>query len=163
MPALHLRRLLSKLKPPSRHRFYSSPGKGSFPLALPKDFEFAPHSITFSNGHLTTASNAATTLPVLNPATEQILQTIQIASTENVDASINDAHRVFTSGVWSRADPTERFRVLTRIESLLRENATELAARTALVKAVVNSSRDVTNRKTDTGNESSIIAHTRVV
>jgi Aldehyde dehydrogenase family len=126
----HLPHLLSKLTRPDYHRFYSSLGKGSFPLALPRDFEFTPHSITFSNGHLAAPSNATTTLPVVNPATEQVLQNIQIASAETVDAAINDAQHVFTSGVWSRADATERFRVLTRIASILRENAAELAART---------------------------------
>jgi acyl-CoA reductase-like NAD-dependent aldehyde dehydrogenase len=50
-----------------------------------------------------------------------------------VNSAVYDAHRVFTSGVWSRADPTERFRVLSRIAMLLRENAAELAARTVLL------------------------------
>ena len=110
-----------------------STGKGSFPLDLPRDFAFTPHSIVYSNGHQTIPSASSNSIPVQNPATEEIIQSIDCASPETVTSSITDAQRVFDSGVWSRADPTNRFHVLNNVASLLRLHSKELAARNFLI------------------------------
>jgi hypothetical protein len=109
----------------------TSPGKGSFPLDLPPNFQFASHSIVYSSGHQTIPSpTPSSTIPILNPATEETLLSIDIASPETVEASITDAHEVFISGKWSRADPTDRFHVMNRIARLLRTHGETLANRT---------------------------------
>jgi acyl-CoA reductase-like NAD-dependent aldehyde dehydrogenase len=68
-------------------------------------------------------------LAVCNPATEETLIQIEVASKNDIENSIDDAQNVFTSGVWSRADLTERFLVLNRVAALLRKHSKELAAR----------------------------------
>ena len=115
-----------------RFRSTAAVGKGSFPLNLPSDFKFTSHSIVYSNGHQTVPDPAPKSIPIQNPATEEILQYIDCASPETVNSAIGDAHNVFQSGEWSRADPNHRFQVLTRAANLLRENAPELAARKLL-------------------------------
>lgn len=115
-------------------RFQSTAvGKGSFPLDLPKDFQFIPHSITYSNGHQTVPDSTSKSIPIQNPATQETLQSIDCASSETISSSINDAHRIFSSGVWSKADPTDRFHVLSRIANLLRQHSKELASRTSIL------------------------------
>jgi len=103
-------------------------GKGSFPLKLPSDFKFTSHSIVYSNGHPTVPVVSPKSIPIQNPATEEILQYIDCASPETVNSAVGDAHRIFKSGEWSRADPNHRFQVLTRTANLLREHSQELAA-----------------------------------
>ena len=111
-------------------RFNStSTGKGSFPLDLPRDFKFVQHSITYSNGHEAVPDYNPKSIPVQNPATQEILQSIDCASPDTIESSITDAYRIFKSGVWSRADPTERLHVLSRTADLLRQYARELASR----------------------------------
>ena len=108
----------------------SYPSKGSFPLDLPQDFEFNPRSVIYSEGHLQAQSaHIPTTLAVCNPATEETLIQIEVASKNDIETSIDDAQNIFTSGVWSRADPTERFLVLNQVAALLRKHSNELAAR----------------------------------
>ena len=111
-------------------RYYSSAvGKGSFPLDLPQDFQFTPHSITYYNGHPTIPDSTSRSIPIQNPATQEILQYIDCAAPETICSSVREGHRIFTSGIWSRADPTHRFRILSKIAELLRQHAKELACR----------------------------------
>ena len=125
------RRLLTSTNQINCIRLYSSEaGKGSFPLDLPQNFQFTPHSVTYSSGHQTIPESPSRSIPIQNPATQEILQSIDCATPDTISSSINDAHRIFTSGVWSRADPTHRFQVLSRIAGLLRQHAKELASRT---------------------------------
>jgi len=116
-----------------RFRSTTAIGKGSFPLKLPSDFKFTSHSIVYSNGHPTVPGTSPKSIPIQNPATEEILQYIDCASPETVNSAIGDAHRVFKSGEWSRTDPNLRLQVLTRTANLLREHAEELAARNSPV------------------------------
>ena len=115
-------------------RFKStSEHKGLFPLELPKNFKFSPSSVTyFTEAPAPDGNrNAGTekTIPVENPATEEIIQNITCASPQTVDTSINYAHEVFTTGAWSRLPLTTRYQTLINISNLLRESRKSLAAR----------------------------------
>ena len=109
----------------------ASVGKGAFPLDLPRDFNYTSHSITYSNEHQTIPDSTGRSIPVENPATEEVLQFIDCASPETINSSITDAHRIFTSRIWSGTDSTDRFHVLSGIGQLLRSRARELAACTS--------------------------------
>ncbi|MFO1310666.1 MAG: aldehyde dehydrogenase family protein [Burkholderiales bacterium] len=60
-----------------------------------------------------------------DPATNQPLGDVAVASQADVDAAVADAQRGF--GAWSEVPPLERAKVLRRIAQILRENADELA------------------------------------
>ncbi|KAL4820965.1 aldehyde dehydrogenase family-domain-containing protein [Aspergillus spinulosporus] len=62
----------------------------------------------------------ATTISVVNPATEEALATIDATPSEAVDEIITTSWKTFHSGVWSRKDPSDRFAVLSRASTLLR-------------------------------------------
>src|SRR5271170_7729320 len=59
-----------------RFRSTTAVGKGLFPLRLPSDFKFTSHSIVYSNGHLTVPDTSPQSIPIQNPATEEVLQYI---------------------------------------------------------------------------------------
>ena len=103
--------------------------RNPFPLPLPKNFSFTASSVIYSNGQRVVPDDPSpTSIPVHNPATEELLQCVDCASPKTVKSAITDAQRLFRSGQWSRAEPTERFHVLNKIAALLREQNKELAA-----------------------------------
>lgn len=115
-------------------RFKStSEHKGLFPLELPRNFNFSPSSVTYFPEAVTPDSNrngaAEKTIPVENPATEEIIQNINCASPQTIDDSINYAHEVFTNGAWCGLPLTTRYQTLRNISNLLRESRKALAAR----------------------------------
>lgn len=67
-------------------------------------------------------------MPVINPATEEIVDTVPRAGPEDVDAAVAAARRAFAS--WSKTDPEERARIvregLTRIRTHQQEVAEAL-------------------------------------
>jgi hypothetical protein len=108
------------------------PSKRSFPLDLPEDFQFNSQSITYSNGILLKDKHLGapkTTIKVTNPATQETLIRLDAPIEKTISRTITEAQNVFDSGIWSRADPTERFHVLNRVAALLRKHAEGLAAR----------------------------------
>jgi acyl-CoA reductase-like NAD-dependent aldehyde dehydrogenase len=124
---------LRPLRPLHLRQFSTGIPVGSnFPLALPKGFNYNSGSVVYSDGKSVTPQSSENAVPVHNPATEELLQSIDCASPETVKAAIADAGNIFKSGQWSRAQPTERFKVLNKISSLLRQQNKELAACTPL-------------------------------
>ncbi len=71
------------------------------------------------------SDGGAGTMPVVNPATEQVLGQCPKASTEQLDAALAAAEEGFA--IWSRTPGIERYRVLRRAADLLRERAPEIA------------------------------------
>jgi acyl-CoA reductase-like NAD-dependent aldehyde dehydrogenase len=98
-----------------------------FPLPFPQKYKFTPHSIVSSK--LPLSGYDPPQLQLLNPATAQPLVSPLECATHTVTLdAITWADEHFRSRVWSMTDPTTRFRVLTRVAEILREEMDELAA-----------------------------------
>lgn len=78
----------------------------------------------FIDGKYRSGTSQQTT-PLINPATGDQLDSIQLASTDDVDAAVEAARRAFSP--WSSATPGERSAVLTRMAGDLQERAGEFA------------------------------------
>ena len=68
--------------------------------------------------------------PIFNPATGEVLTRIAEASTEQVEAAIQAAHRAFTG--WSRTTPQQRSNLLLAIADAVQKQADQLARLEAL-------------------------------
>ncbi|MDR0279903.1 MAG: gamma-aminobutyraldehyde dehydrogenase [Paucimonas sp.] len=68
--------------------------------------------------------------PIFNPATGEVLTRIAEASTEQVEAAIQAAHRAFAS--WSRTTPQQRSNLLLAIADIIQKQADHLARLEAL-------------------------------
>ncbi|KAI9346017.1 aldehyde dehydrogenase [Zopfochytrium polystomum] len=78
------------------------------------------------------AASSGRSIPVENPSTEETLFTIEEADATDVHAAILSSQASFQSGVWSKADVSERYAVLNRIAQALRDRTEEFAERDAL-------------------------------
>ncbi len=65
-------------------------------------------------------------LEVVNPATEEVVDTVPAGSTEDVEFAVATAKRAFPE--WSRTDVEKRAAVLSRAAGLIEEHAADLAA-----------------------------------
>ncbi|MEM9566371.1 MAG: NAD-dependent succinate-semialdehyde dehydrogenase [Actinomycetota bacterium] len=68
----------------------------------------------------------ADTLPVVNPATEEVVAQLPVATTDDLDDALAAAARGFA--VWSRTAPRQRADLILRAAQLLRERQDEIAA-----------------------------------
>ncbi|KAI8904848.1 putative aldehyde dehydrogenase family protein [Gorgonomyces haynaldii] len=66
-------------------------------------------------------------IKIINPAIGKEMGQIARANKETVNAAISLGQRTFESGVWSRMDTTDRFRIMTRIATLLQSKIQEFA------------------------------------
>jgi aldehyde dehydrogenase (NAD+) len=79
----------------------------------------------------------------LNPATEETLATVALASAGDVDRAVTSARRAYTK-VWSKTTGTERAKYLYRIARLIQERSRELAVVETLDNGKpIRESRDV--------------------
>src|SRR5579859_7852392 len=92
--------------------------KASFPLQLPKHFQFNSSSVTYHQGRQSAPEHNARSIPVENPATEEVIHSITCASEKTIDDAINHAHDLFTAGTWSRLPLTTRYQTLLNIANL---------------------------------------------
>jgi acyl-CoA reductase-like NAD-dependent aldehyde dehydrogenase len=69
----------------------------------------------------------ATELPIVNPATEQTISTLQEADAGEVDAAVRAARDAFDRGPWPRLPVDDRKDILYRIRDLMRLRSEELA------------------------------------
>lgn len=67
------------------------------------------------------------TLPVVNPATEEVFATIARGSAADVDLAVEAAQSCFDSPAWQRMRPLDRGRLLERLALLVEDHAEELA------------------------------------
>ena len=67
------------------------------------------------------------TFECVGPATGEVLGRVASCDAADVDAAVRGARVAFESGVWSRAAPKERKRVLRRLAELVEEHSEELA------------------------------------
>lgn len=63
----------------------------------------------------------------INPATGDVLAKIALCRKSDVDLAVKNARRAFETGVWSRAHPSERKKVMRRLARLMERYAHELA------------------------------------
>ncbi len=66
-------------------------------------------------------------ITTVNPATGRDLAQIAAGGAEDIDRAVRAARRSFEAGIWSRAAPAERKRVLLRLADLIELHAEELA------------------------------------
>ncbi|MCB9769535.1 MAG: aldehyde dehydrogenase [Candidatus Omnitrophica bacterium] len=81
----------------------------------------------FINGAFRDGSEGKT-LDVLNPANNQLLASVAVASIEDVNQAVEGARAAFDQGGWGVAKPKERARFLRRIADGIRKNLEDLAA-----------------------------------
>lgn len=86
-----------------------------------------PHVANWSSREQNAPSNSAT-IPVINPATEEVIATVEATSQANIQSCVTGAIQTFQRGPWARADASERFAVLSRAATLLRARISEFAA-----------------------------------
>jgi len=72
-------------------------------------------------------SRSGEQLTILSPIDGRELTTIASAGHEDVDAAVAAARNSFESGVWSKASPDERKKVLFRLADLIEQHSLELA------------------------------------
>jgi aldehyde dehydrogenase (NAD+) len=65
-------------------------------------------------------------IQVLNPATEEVVETLRGASVAETESAIVAARRAFDDGPWPALDPRERAELLRRLAVLLRERKSEI-------------------------------------
>ncbi|KAL5332857.1 aldehyde dehydrogenase domain-containing protein [Aspergillus crustosus] len=85
-----------------------------------------PHVSNWIDGQYTPPT--ATTIPVINPATEIPLATINSTSPETVNEVVTTSWKTFQSGSWSRIDTSDRFTILLKASSLLRTRINDFIA-----------------------------------
>ncbi|BCH12624.1 aldehyde dehydrogenase (plasmid) [Mesorhizobium sp. 131-3-5] len=78
------------------------------------------------------AAQSGETFETSNPATGQVIARIASCGKADVDLAVEKARLAFECGIWSRAHPTERKRVMRRLVKLLERNVHELAVLEAL-------------------------------
>jgi aldehyde dehydrogenase (NAD+) len=65
--------------------------------------------------------------PSINPATEELIATVPVATKGDARRAVEAARRSFDSGVWSGMDVRERAKILMRVVEKLKERQDELA------------------------------------
>jgi succinate-semialdehyde dehydrogenase / glutarate-semialdehyde dehydrogenase len=71
------------------------------------------------------AASASQEIEVVNPATEDVVDTVPAGSAEDVDRAVQAAQRAFPE--WSKTDVEKRAQLLAAAAALIKENAKELA------------------------------------
>ena len=66
-----------------------------------------------------------TWLDVLNPATQEVVARVPVATKEEVEAAVTSAAEAFKT--WSKVSLTNRMRIMLAFQQLVREHAQELA------------------------------------
>jgi acyl-CoA reductase-like NAD-dependent aldehyde dehydrogenase len=92
------------------------------------------------------------TYEVLNPATEEVVTTIELATAEAADAAIDRAHAAFAS--WRRTAPAERAELLRLFASLVDSHREELAQ-----LEVRNSGHTIGNARWEAANVRNVLTY----
>ncbi|HJL92993.1 MAG TPA: aldehyde dehydrogenase family protein, partial [Woeseiaceae bacterium] len=74
-----------------------------------------------------TPSQSGKTLDVTSPIDGEMLTVIANANEADVDLAVKTARKSFESGLWSKASPQERKKVLYKFAELIEKNALEIA------------------------------------
>jgi phenylacetaldehyde dehydrogenase len=90
------------------------------------------------------AAQAGKTIPVEDPATEEIVAQVPAGEKADIDLAVAAARRAFETGPWSRMTPRDRSRLVWRLGDLLELHADEFAELEAL-----DNGKPVTNARKD--------------
>ncbi|MFV1875748.1 aldehyde dehydrogenase [Nioella sp.] len=101
----------------------------------------------FIDGAFTEASDGGT-FDSVNPATGETLCAVAHCTGADVDRAVAAARSRFNDGVWSRAAPEDRKKVMLKLSALIRENAEDLAVLESL-----DSGKTITDCLHEIGNE----------
>jgi acyl-CoA reductase-like NAD-dependent aldehyde dehydrogenase len=82
-----------------------------------------PHKPNWVNG--TFGNPTEQQIQIVNPATEQTIATIDSTPLEAVNRIISSSLENFSSGIWSKADASTRFAVLSKAATILRSRLPE--------------------------------------
>ena len=85
-----------------------------------KDFLDSTHG-PFINGEWLTSTTGGE-IDVYNPATAQIIATLQAGGEDEIDAAVVAARTAFTTGPWPQMAPSERARLIYKLSDLLEQN-----------------------------------------
>ncbi|KAJ1552047.1 hypothetical protein HK405_012883, partial [Cladochytrium tenue] len=77
-------------------------------------------------------ASSGRSIAVENPATEEILFSVDEASAADVERAVDAAQAAFDGGAWSRADADTRYTVLARLAAAVRADVDRLATYDAL-------------------------------
>ena len=72
-------------------------------------------------------STGTQTIAVVNPATEEVFDTVAAATSEDVDAAVKAAREAFDNGPWPKMSGSERAVILRKIAAGINERLTELS------------------------------------
>jgi malonate-semialdehyde dehydrogenase (acetylating) / methylmalonate-semialdehyde dehydrogenase len=91
-----------------------------------KGFKMSVREIPLIIGGEKTISRSSNWLDVLNPATQDVVARVPMATMEEVDAAIENAAEAFQS--WRNVSLTKRMRVMLKFQHLLGQNIKDIAA-----------------------------------
>jgi 4-(gamma-glutamylamino)butanal dehydrogenase len=80
----------------------------------------------FINGKFVTAQDGGV-LDVISPIDGKVFSSLSRATISDVDAAVISARKSFDSGMWSKASPAERKKVMHKIADLIEKHTLELA------------------------------------
>lgn len=83
-----------------------------------------PNTSLFIDGSWVPAADGRT-IPVLNPATEDVIGTVAHAGLADLEAAIRAAQKGFA--IWRKTSPFERSKIMRRAADLMRERADDIA------------------------------------
>ena len=120
---------------------------------MPTPFEYAPAPESRSVVDIASSyglfidgdfvDGTGSTIKSINPATEEVLAEVAVASPADVDRAVRAARRAYTR-VWSRTSGAERAKYLYRIARIVQERSRELAVLETLDNGKpIKESRDV--------------------
>jgi succinate-semialdehyde dehydrogenase/glutarate-semialdehyde dehydrogenase len=87
--------------------------------------EVYPAPALYVAGEWIDASRVDRTVPVYNPATDEVLAQLPVAETAHVDAALRSAERGFRA--WRKVSASERGGILRQVATLLRERTDDIA------------------------------------
>lgn len=93
-----------------------------------------------------------TTFTIVNPATEDVLTSITMATSEETDAAIERAHQAFLT--WRNVPPGQRAAILRAFSNIVREHVDELAA-----LEVSNAGHTIGNARWEANNVADVLAY----
>ncbi|KAI0249943.1 aldehyde dehydrogenase [Lactifluus subvellereus] len=102
-------------------------GGTNIPVGKTPVISYRAHYAPFAPHVSTQLSEAREEFSVTNPATGLHICTVDVASSDDVQRAVADAHATFESGVWSRAPAIHRSKVLARLARALEERVPALA------------------------------------
>ncbi|HKZ74300.1 MAG TPA: aldehyde dehydrogenase [Steroidobacteraceae bacterium] len=96
-------------------------------VAITRSYRVLPRVTSFIDGRGVPEHGSAHELPIVNPATEDVISVLREADAAEVDAAVQAARRAFDQGPWPRMDINARKDVLYSIRDHLRRHQEELA------------------------------------